>query len=202
MDDPDLDDGWTPTAADTEPDEVRYMSNVDLVPDITHPVRGTIMRRLRRPRTVAQLADDLDAPITRLYHHVNRLEDLGLIRVVATRRVGAATERRYQVTARSWKLAEDAFESLDPRELSGALGSLFDVAKIGLQREIEAGAFHATAPEDQFTLSLGEVRLTTTRRRELSRRLQEVIEDFGTDAEDDEPDAVVTTLFIAAYPES
>lgn len=198
------DTAWEPVDGPSEPDEARLMENTDLIPDLTHPVRGTILRRLRRPRTVAQLADALDVPITRLYHHVNRLEGLGMIRVVATRRVGAVTERRYQVTARSWKFSDGAFEQLQPAEMSQALGALFDVAKVGMQRELESGALSFTSgedPEEHFLLSLGELRLTEDRRRELLDQLRTIIDSFADDADEDDPTTTRTTLFLAAYPE-
>lgn len=195
--------GWTPVDGAGEPDDVRPLPDLDLLADLTHPVRGAIGRRLREPKTVAELADALDVPITRLYHHVNRLEEVGIIRVVATRRVGAVTERRYQVTAKSWKLAEESLNSHEPQELSLALGSLFDVAKIGLQREVEAGTFDSgPPPDDQWALSLGELRLTPSRRSELMADVRALLEAYESDAAEDDPDAVVTTLFIAAYSAS
>ena len=194
---------WVPVDGAGEPDDERPLPDLDLLADLTHPVRGAIGRRLREPKTVAELAEALDVPITRLYHHVNRLEELGIIRVVATRRVGAVTERRYQVTARSWKLAEESLNSHEPRELSLALGSLFDVAKIGLQREVEAGAFDGgPPPDDHWALSLGELRLTPTRRSELMADVRALLAAYESDAADDDPDAVATTLFIAAYSTS
>lgn len=197
-----LEPDWIPVDGDVTPDEVRYMDDVDLVPDLTHPVRSAIMRRLRQPRSVAQLAEALDVPITRLYHHINRLDDLGLIRVVATRRVGAVTERCYQVTATSWKLAENVFETLDPSELSQALGSLFDQAKNGLQREVESGLFERDpTAEQRVALSLGELRLTPDRAQELVARLEALGEEFSSDADEDDPDSVRTVLFLATYPE-
>ncbi|MEL6894122.1 MAG: helix-turn-helix domain-containing protein [Actinomycetota bacterium] len=196
-------DGWIPVDGVGEPVDEHRMTNLDLLPDITHPVRGRILRRAKQPRTVAELADAMQVPITRLYHHVNRLEELGLLRVVATRRVGAVTERRYQVAARSWKLAEEAFQTLEPSELSAAFGSLFDVAKLGLQREVESGLFaDLDAAEDRFALSLGELRLRPETRRHLLDRLKELAEEFESDAEEDDPESELVTLFFAAFPEA
>lgn len=198
------DDGWMPVQGVGEPDEQHEMHDLDLVPDLTHPIRGAIVRRLRQPKTVAELADELDSPITRLYHHINRLDDVGLIRVVATRRVAAVTERRYQVSALSFTFADDAFEGLDRRELAAAFGSLFDVAKIGLQREIEHGLLEQRDPDNTtFALTFSDLRLLPDQRHRLLDELQQVFDRHVEASHDnaDDPNAERLALFFSAYPE-
>jgi DNA-binding transcriptional ArsR family regulator len=187
-------DGVGPPAAHLE------LNDLALLSEVVHPLRSRIMRRLKEPRTVAQVADGLDMPVTRLYHHVNRLEAVGLIRVVATRKVAAVTERQYQVSALSLDVAEELFTSEDPADVALALGSLFDLAKLGLQREVEHGDF-STSPGDSL-LSMGDVVLSADRRRELIERLQGVIAEFCSDADDDEPGATRMTLFVSAVSNS
>jgi DNA-binding transcriptional ArsR family regulator len=187
--------GWSAIAG--EPAELFEMDDLALIDEVTHSVRGMIMRRLKEPHTVAELAELLDVPVTRLYHHVNRLEQLGLIRVVATRRVGAATERRYQVVAKSFALAPHLFDDGDSRALAKAMAALFDVAKIGLQKMVEGGGLRAADRKERSFLSLGEVHLGPDRLAELVHRLRELVEEYESE-EDGEP----ATLFIAAYPES
>ncbi|MDW3214212.1 MAG: helix-turn-helix domain-containing protein [Ilumatobacteraceae bacterium] len=198
------DDGWVPVAGVGAPEERRDLDDLDLMAEATHPIRGMILRRLKEPRTVADVAELLDVPITRLYHHVNRLVDAGLIHVVATRQVAAVTERRYQTVARSFGVGADLLNSTDKRELSAALGSLFDVAKLGFQRFVESEAFTVADDEgdDDTALSLSEIHLTEPRRRELMRRLRELHEEFRSDATDDDPDASHLTLFVAVNPEA
>ncbi|HSJ90714.1 MAG TPA: helix-turn-helix domain-containing protein [Ilumatobacter sp.] len=199
-DDP-VEDGWTPVPGVGEPVERFELDDLDLLGHLTHPVRGALLRRLKEPRTVAQLAAALDAPVTRLYHHVNKLEQLGLIRVVATRQVAAVTERRYQASGRSFRIARSLFETADDRELSIALGSLFDVAKHGFQRTVESGGYRDLDHlEDQSTVSLGDLALSPERRSDLVHRLSELVEEFRSDRDLDDPAAEHVTLFVAVYP--
>lgn len=177
----------TPTPETTEP-----------IPEIV--CRGAVLRRLRTPRSVAELASLMDVPVTRLYHHVNKLADLGLIQVVATRQVAAVTERRYQVTARSFSLSPQLFDAEDRTEMVLALGSLFDLAKLGMQRSVEAG-LRVAGTDEHVVLSLGEIHVSDERRRELLERLEQVITEFRSDLHDDDPHANHMTLFIAAFPE-
>ncbi len=195
-------DSWQSIPGCEAPDEQFDLDDLDLLAEVTHPIRGAILRRLKSPRTVAELADMLDVPITRLYHHVNRLADLGLIRIVAVRRVGAVTERRYQVVAKSFHVDNELLTSTNQRELSVALSSLFDVAKLGFQRFVEAGGIGETPHDDERSmLSLGEIRLSDARRRELMQEVTALVQRFPSDVDDDDPAGSRITLFVAAYEE-
>lgn len=178
------------------------LDDLDLVHDLTHPVRGAVLRRLRHARTVAEVAELMNVPVTRLYHHVNKLAELGLIHVVATRQVAAVTERRYQVVAKSFGLDPKLLNTFDDREMATALGSIFDVAKMQFQRSVEAGAFHDLTSDPDSTLSLSEIHLSAERLGELITRLDEIIKDFSSDLADDDPNATAVTLFVAAFPDS
>lgn len=195
--------GWTAVPGVAEPDDLYELDDLDLLAHVTHPVRGAVLRRLKEPRTVAEVAAAMQVPVTRLYHHVNKLEQLGLIRVVATRQVAAVTERRYQASGRSFRIARSLLETSDDRELALALSALFDVAKVGFQRTVESGRYHdAEHLDDHSFLSLGELALSPERRRELIQRLAAVVDEFSSDRDLDDPTAEHVALFLAAYPEA
>lgn len=195
------DAGWEPVEDAAEVDDVRLMTNLDLVADITHPIRGPLMQRLRTPRSVAELAEAMDVPVTRLYHHVNRLEKLGIIQVVATRRSGAATERRYQTTARSWKIDPASERNLDPSDLAQALGSIFDLAKIGLQREIEAGRIPRDEDRGRFELTNAEAWLTDSELRSFVARMVSLVQEIVETSDENRPDALPVQVLTVVYPE-
>lgn len=196
-------EGWVPCEDATEMVERYEFDDLDLLAELTHPIRGRILRRMREPRTVAQLAELMDVPVTRLYHHVNRLLDLGLIQVVATRQVAAVTERCCQAVADTFAINPELFDRMDNREMSAALGALFDVAKLGFQREVEHGGFRAIEDNRHHsTLSLDELFLSPARRRELLERVRAISAEFESDLPPDHPDATRMTLFLAAFPET
>jgi len=193
-------DGWVPVEGVTEPDEVLELTDIATMREATHPVRGLILRRLKQPHTVAEVAEAMRVPVTRLYHHVNRLVDVGLIHVVATRQVAAVTERRYQVVARSFRLAHDVFGTLDRHELAKAIGSVFDLARIGLERLVESGGYtDVTDPTDHSVISLSELNLTEDERTDLLARLQALFTEFSNTTE--RPGTERLNLFVAAYPD-
>lgn len=202
LDERDVLDGWIAVDGLEPPVERLNLDDLSLMAEVTHPVRGRILRRLKQPRTVAELAESLDVPITRLYHHINRLVDVELIRVVATRQVAAVTERRYQTVARSIGIDHELLRSTDKQQLSAALGSLFDVAKMGFERFVESDGFSVDDHDWQHSvLSMSEIQLTDDRRRELIRRISELIEEFPSDTTDDDPDATRLHFFVAVSPD-
>lgn len=197
------DGGWIPEPGIEEMPEKIALAELDLLGELTHPTRSQVLRSLKQPRTVAELAEVLDMPVTRLYHHVNRLESLGFIRVVATRRVAAVTERRYQVAAKSWQIDTELFETSDRRELALVLGSLFDVSKMAFQREVESGGFAGVDDlSEHGFLSRGHVYLSDGRRRELLEQLTEMMKEFTSDVNEEDPGANRMELFIAAFTET
>ena len=78
----------------TEPSQVKA---------IAHPLRTTILGLLHeRAATVSELAAALGRPKSTVAHHVKVLNEVGLVRVVRTRRVRAIEERFYGRTARTF----------------------------------------------------------------------------------------------------
>jgi DNA-binding transcriptional ArsR family regulator len=193
---------WLPTDPAWTQAPERSLERLELLGELLHPLRGAIVRRSKEPRTVAELAAELDVPVTRLYHHVNRLEAEGLIRVEATRRVGAVVERRYQSVARTFDLDRSLLERTAGAELGRVIGSMFDVTRAALQRELETGtlAGPAAAHEDRTLHSLVTLELTPERRAELLGRLRALVDEFGLDEGD--PRASPFRLFVSAFPES
>ena len=63
-------------------------------------LRQRLLGVFAEPATVKAAADRLGVPLGRLYHHVNRLEADGLIRVVGKRKRRALTERTFQAADR------------------------------------------------------------------------------------------------------
>lgn len=109
----------------TEISEVFEIDDPSVFETLNNPLRLRILRRLNDPRSVKEIAESLDLPVTRLYYHFNLLEDIGAVRVVETRKVGAMTERRYQVTAKNFRPSADLMSSgEDPEKLAQVATSL------------------------------------------------------------------------------
>src|SRR5438874_10330090 len=69
---------------------------------LAHPLRLRLLELFaEQPRTTKQVAELLDQPPTRLYHHVAALERAGLLRLTETRKNRGTTEKWYEAVARS-----------------------------------------------------------------------------------------------------
>lgn len=172
--------GWQPVDGLAPVADEYVAASLDEIREITHPLRGALLRRLVRGASVAELAAGLGVPATRLYHHIKRLETAGLIRVDATRRSGAVTERRYATVARSFKIDQEMLASDDHAEIEQAVLAMFDVGKAAMARRFEQGPLDDTPGHDTL-LSFNDLRLTPSRRAEFTRRMLALADEFDDD---------------------
>ena len=172
-------DGWRDLTDGAPLPEAVELDSAELLDELTHRVRGPLLRHLRTARSAAELAVELDVPVTRLYHHLQVLESAGMIEVVALRRVGSAQERRYRATARSYRVRDGGLD--DPVDLARSLAAVVDLARSDLIGAVERGA---GGDVDMWSLRL---RLDPDEQRELTDRLRSLLDEFVLRSDDDDP---------------
>ncbi len=121
---------------------IRVIDDPDVVRLIGDPLRLKLLELLRQqPRTVKELAETLDVPRTRLYHHINLLEEHDLIAVDETRVVSGIIEKRYRATA--YRLSIDkrllGASAEGQSALDAFLSLVLDEVVSEVQRAIAAG---------------------------------------------------------------
>jgi DNA-binding transcriptional ArsR family regulator len=127
----------------TEPRAIFEIDDIRTLEILKNQTRVRIMRQLAEPSTVKQIAERMDAPPTRLYYHVNLLEETGVIRVVETRKAGALVEKVYQVAGRQFHPSRALMSSDHDPALLASLGAavILDGARVdaeaGLRRHFE-----------------------------------------------------------------
>ncbi|MFN2483837.1 MAG: ArsR/SmtB family transcription factor [Candidatus Limnocylindria bacterium] len=136
---------------------------------------GTRMRILGRlsqgPSTVSELSTMFDIPKGTISHHIGVLEDAGLIRVVAERRVRAVTERRYARVAPLFRLGDE--EKLSAAERPDASLHMFP-----LRHAIEE-ARESTGPEDASMSFIVRARMPAARARRFGQLVEQLAEEFA-----------------------
>lgn len=195
------DDDFTPvTGVNPQPDEVLEVRDPAVLVSLMQPLRNELLARLiRTPGTAAELAAAVEAPVTRIYYHLDLLEQNGAIQVIATRRVRGVDERQYRATARSYRLHPDVLQEARerPELLDDVVEAMFASARAQLRG---VAAQQAAAEERRRVLAHSQLELTPERRAEFIDRLVALMEEFG----DDEPGPGEETerygLLIAAYP--
>src|ERR1044072_2462565 len=76
---------------------------------LADPLRQKILSAfVSEPRTTKQVATLLEQPPTKLYHHVDLLERVVLIELVATKPKRGTTEKYYQAVAHRFSVAESS----------------------------------------------------------------------------------------------
>jgi DNA-binding transcriptional ArsR family regulator len=194
-------DGWLDLTDGAPLPELAELESTDKLEELMHRVRGPLLRHLRTPHSAAELAAALDVPVTRLYHHLKVLESAGLIEVVATRRVGAALERRYRAIARGFQVGPDAVR--DSTDLARALASVLDSTRADLVGAVESGAIDPAADLDGHGLDVAiwslRLRLGPQDRVDLAERMEAVLAEFR-DRSREATDAGEFAVFAITFP--
>jgi len=186
------------------------ISNLETVRVIADPIRLRILELLiLEPQPVKRLAASLDMPQTKLYYHVNLLEEHGLIRVVSTRVVSGIIEKQYGAVARSYRIYE-ALLSLSAAGAADTVDMMFstmlDGLKDDLRRALASGLIdlREDAPEEhKLTLIRMPVHLSPERAAELRARLKDLIQEFCPDPEAldaSAPGSRLYHLLVAYFP--
>ncbi|TDO54765.1 helix-turn-helix protein [Kribbella sp. VKM Ac-2527] len=178
--------------------DVLYLEQLDQAEALFKPQRIEVLRRLAEPHTCGEVAEQLGQTPQRVYYHVKRLAEAGLVTKVDERKVRGIHEGVYQATARSYWLS--------PR-LVGRIGGLRraqDELSLGylldLMEEVQAdvAALDRTAPELPSIGVSGEIRVPPDRRQEFFRDLQSTLQDLFSRYGGAEGDAF--KLAVACYP--
>ncbi|HKX73856.1 MAG TPA: helix-turn-helix domain-containing protein [Acidimicrobiia bacterium] len=123
------------------PDDVFWLTSADHFDLLSDRTRLEIIENLFSPAAVAEIAARMGTPRTRLYHHIKLLEEAGMIRVVATRRSGAQTEKLYQVAAFNFQPSPQFMRSALPRKKAQAVvRSIFASTEADFVRAVDTGA--------------------------------------------------------------
>jgi DNA-binding transcriptional ArsR family regulator len=193
---------WYPLPDVVGPVDELVIDDLDLIAELAHPTRSALLHRLRTPHSAAELAERLDVPVTRLYHHLHRLEEIGLITVVATRRSGSKTERRYRNVAKGYRVEPSVARDRSPEAVGAVIGALFDISKHDMQRELALGALDPATLEDTAVFALLGLSLRAEQLAAFVQRLHAVIEEFtAIDAGNElDPLAQRVRLLIAGFP--
>jgi len=191
-----------------EPIAERVISDVETLKALSDPVRLRILETMVTAAdeawTVKRLAKALDTNPTKLYHHINILEEREFIRVAGTRVVSGIIETSYRIAQLSLRL--------DRALLSGAgadvrssvhdvLAVVFDSVRDEIERGLSSGVIKSSDDPLSELMIRGLTMVHPDRAVELRRRLRELLAEFDTDDPSDvEPGAVAFGYLVALYP--
>ena len=177
--------------------DVVYLDRIEQAETLLKPQRIEVLRELAEPRTCTEVSARLGQTPQRVYYHVKRLVEAGLVDQVAERKVRGIHEGIYQAAARSYWLSPRLVGRIGLRKTRDemSLGYLLD-----LMEEVQAdvAALDRTAPELPSVGVSGELRLRPDQRQQFFDDLRTVLQDLFTRYGGAEGDRF--KLAVACYP--
>ncbi len=128
------------TSIDPAPPAEMLITDLEQLKAVSDPLRLQLLEHMGEPPvrawTAKELAERLRTKQTKLYHHLNLLEERGFIAVAETRVVSGILEKRYRVTALSFRVDRGLFGS---DAAADAVGDVLDAIFEKTRNEIVAG---------------------------------------------------------------
>lgn len=187
-----------------EPAAEVVITDVEQLKAVSDPLRLELLELMtdvpRTGWTAKELAERLRTKQTKLYHHLALLEERGFIRVAATRLVSGIQEKRYQATARSFRVDRRLLTGDDTSvAMAGALDALFDKARAEIMAGLESGDINLD-PDSPDRTRMG-VWATHARLSPANvKRVMRLITRLGEVDAMDDPDGAEYGLLVGFYP--
>jgi DNA-binding transcriptional ArsR family regulator len=177
--------------ADPETPEIYTVSDLEQVKVMADPLRMRLLEHFcKKEMTTKQVAGELGEKPTRLYHHVDALERVGLIRLTRTRQNRGTVEKYYQAVAKMF-VAEptlfspgdrveasnkDAIENLTTQLLDRTTAELRDVLRFAQTSEEEM--------EDEPLVTFAEVHAPPDQIEEFQEKLVAFLQEQSAEHQD------------------
>jgi DNA-binding transcriptional ArsR family regulator len=180
------------------------ISDVEQLKAISDPFRLQLVEAMAEPPartwTAKELAERLGTKQTKLYHHLNLLEERGFLRVAETRMVSGILEKRYEVVALSFRVERSLLASgADENAFGGVLDAIFEKARIEILAGQRAGLIDLATEEVErrrVALWSSHARLSPASIRKVMRLIEKLadIDDL------EEAGGIDYGLVVAFYP--
>ncbi|MEM7280557.1 MAG: helix-turn-helix domain-containing protein [Pseudomonadota bacterium] len=189
-------------------DNQLVLSNIEQVKAITHPIRQRLFEQLAKaPATAKQLAEDLGYKPTRLYHHMEKLENAGLINLIRTEQVRGTTAKYYEAVADSLRidptlLGDESSAALEKAGL-GVLDGLLQNLRQDIEQLFLSDCSQKETLAEEALFMQYEFSLSDKRTKHYRKRLDRLLNDLRKECEDSEeetPRKDGHRFFIGWYP--
>lgn len=179
--------------------DLLFLERVEQAETLLKPQRIEVLRQLAEPRSCTEVGARLDQSQQRVYYHVKRLVEQGLVTQVAERRVRGINEGVYQATARSYWLSPGLVGRIGAPATRDemSLGYLLDLTE-EVQGDVAALHAAATGPQLPSLGVSGEIRVQSGRRAEFMADLRSALQDLFSRYGGAEGDAF--KFAVACYP--
>ena len=158
-----------------------WLKDVESIKVFAHETRLSIMKLLQTPTTVKDLAEKLSISASKLYYHINLLENHELIYVVDRKFEGNLVEKVYQAKAKHYKLINPLISQDFPDDSAIALFSTsMESTKADFLSSFSKRNKDTKDPPRYPFYSKKHFKLTDKQLSELHRRFDQLIQDVTT----------------------
>jgi hypothetical protein len=187
------------------------LKNLDQIKVLADPLRIRVLEAFCEERTTKQVAEFLGEKPTKLYHHVEALERVGLITLSRTRQNRGTVEKYYVAVATTFRADSRAFQ---PKKRKGSeknvamrqmISTIFDTTSAELVSLAEQDEEATKTIEEEAIVSFLDVRGPKAELKKIRAKLNEIIQSITAEAEgapesDDDPKVGRYRLTLAYYP--
>jgi DNA-binding transcriptional ArsR family regulator len=161
--------------------DVYTLTDLEQVKVLADPLRVRILEALGPGEfTTKQVAQQLGEKPTRLYHHVEALERVGLVRLSRTQQVRGTVEKYYIAVARTFRADSGLFHAAGDSEkaetLAEVVNTMMDNTAADLRRLVRAG--HDIGSGEESILSFFELRASEQVVLEVRDRLMALLKEL------------------------
>jgi DNA-binding transcriptional ArsR family regulator len=180
------------------------LTDLEQVKVLADPLRIRILEELgAEERTTKQVAQRLGEKPTKLYHHVEALERVGLIRLARTRQNRGTIEKYYLGVARQFRADSRIFSasSESPQAKKDAVETMITTVFDSTAHEMRsllAKGRGRKGVEEKGILSYLEIRTDRKDARRIQAQLEKLIKSF--EKGDEKPGATRYRFTLAFYP--
>jgi predicted ArsR family transcriptional regulator len=180
------------------------LKDLEQIKVFAHPLRARLVEVFAdKPRTAKQAAEIIGQKPTKLYHHVEALERVGLIRLVKTQKKRGTLEKYYRTVAKRFSVDSSLFEMMkNGKKAIGEFRSMFTTMLENTMREInESISEKLICPEKkevEVSLARKHIRTTPANIKKMQERIHKLLDEF-TAAEDKKGD-LEYRLMLVFYP--
>lgn len=184
--------------------DVFVLTDIEQVRAIADPLRQRILElMIEAPVTTKQVAEKINEQPTKLYHHVEILEQVGLVKLVETRPKRGTVEKYYQAVADSFTVDRGLFASRPQTDehvkmMLDVVSGMIETTMAELRASAAAKLIKPEDPKSPTRLSRTLVRTSPAKIARFHKKMDQLLKEFErADSEDGE---LAYGLTIAFYP--
>lgn len=188
--------------------EIFTLTTFEELKALADPVRLRLLQAFaEEPLTTKQAASQLGEHPTKLYHHVQQLESLGLIELVKTKPKRGTVEKYYSSVARHFRVDDKLLlgqpSAQEVGTLQGVMDSLLESTRTQFRASLAAGLLTPPELQREGTIAQTTVRASRQEIRRLEKKLARWLAEVDrTNKEQGEAVYSVTVCFFPlAQPE-